>query len=72
MKVEIKDLELNKELDTKAKVATRGGLGALTVETTSALASSNLARSTCATHSICDIDGTCDVDSTQFFDLAPV
>jgi len=69
MKVEIKDLDLNKELDTKAKVAIRGGL---TVETTSALASTNLSGSTVCTHTISHIDGTNDGDSTCIFGLAPV
>jgi hypothetical protein len=70
MKVEIKDLELNKELDTQAKVATRGGLGALTVETTSALASTNLSGCTAGTHSQNHIDGTDDTDTiTGHLDL---
>jgi hypothetical protein len=61
MKVEVKDLELNKELDTKSKVAIRGGL---TVETTSALARTNLNGCTAGTHSQCDIDGTDDADDS--------
>jgi hypothetical protein len=70
MKVEIRDLELNKELDTKSKVATRGGLGALTVETTSAAATANLkAGCTAGTHSVCHIDGTDDADSGGIFGL---
>lgn len=71
MKIEIADLELNKELDTKAKIATRGGLGALTVETTSAIARGNLnSGCTAGTHSVCHIDGTDDADSGGIFALS--
>ena len=70
MKIAITDLELNKELDTKAKVANRGGLGALRVETTSAAASSNFnVGCTAGTHSVCHIDGTDDSDSGSIFGL---
>jgi hypothetical protein len=67
MNVEIKDLELNKELDAKSRLAVRGGL---TIETTSALARTNLAGCTAGTHSVCHVDGTDDSDSVAFFALA--
>jgi len=70
MKIEIKDLEVNKELDAKSKVATRGGLRALAVEATSAAARGNLSGCTSGTHSVCHIDGTDDSDSGTIFGLA--
>jgi hypothetical protein len=67
MKVEIRDLELNKELNTKAKIATRGGLK---VETTSALATGHLNNGcTAGTKCVCDIDGTDDGDDGGIFAL---
>jgi|HubBroStandDraft_1064217.scaffolds.fasta_scaffold429910_2 hypothetical protein len=67
MKVEVKDLELNKVLDTKSKVAIRGGLQ---VETTAAAARSNYGGCTAGTHSVCHIDGTDDGDYPFFSALA--
>jgi len=63
MKVEVKDLELNKVLDTKSKLAIRGGLNA---EITAAAARSNLGGCTAGTHSVCHIDGTDDADGGIF------
>jgi len=70
MKIAITDLELNKELDTKSKIATRGGLGALTVETSSAPRVNLSAGCTAGTHSVCHIDGTDDSDSGSIFQFA--
>jgi hypothetical protein len=78
MNIEISNLELNKELDMKSKVATRGGIGAvgglqaLTVETTSAALRSNLNGCTAGTHSVCHVDGTDDADSGGIFGFALV
>jgi hypothetical protein len=66
MNVEIKDLELNKELDTKSKIAVRGGL---TIETTSALRTNLTSGCTAGTHCQCDIDGTDDGDAAGIFHL---
>ena len=69
MKVEVKDLELNKVLDTKSKLAIRGGLNA---EITAAAARSNLGGCTAGTHSVCHVDGTDDADSGSIFGFALV
>jgi hypothetical protein len=67
MTVEVKDLNLNKELDTQSKIAIRGGLK---VETSVAAARTNLAGCTAGTHSVCHVDGTDDADSGSIFGFA--
>jgi hypothetical protein len=69
MNVEVKDLALNEALDTKSKIAIRGGLKA---EISSAAAKGNLLGTTGGTHSVCHIDGTDDADSVSIVGFALV
>lgn len=63
MKIEIRDLELTKELDAKTMAATRGGIAAFSVERMKAGLSPTKSGTTAGTQSVCHIDGTDDGDS---------
>jgi hypothetical protein len=65
MKLDITDLQCNKELDKQTLVATRGGLAPLAIETTTSAVKSPTAGAGCTggTVSVCHIDGTDDGDS---------